>query len=69
MKRILILISIVTISGLMVSLATIFVGLYVAIWADKLVGGKIVATAFVTAVLMTSIGLPIHEFIKKNGGY
>lgn len=69
MKRFLIFISIATAFGLIASISVIFIGAYIAIWGDNVFGGKIVASAIVSVVLTSCIGLSVHSYIKNNGGY
>lgn len=69
MRHFCIFVSIVTAVGLVGSIFVAFVGAYIAIWGDNAFGGRIVASAVVTVFFMIGMGLPAHEFIKKNGGY
>lgn len=56
----------ITAVGFISSLATVFIGLYIAIWGDNAFGGRIIATGLVTAVLMACIGLPAVLNIKDE---
>lgn len=51
---------------LILSVGVAFVGVYIAIWGDNALGGRIVATGMATIVLSICIGLPSHEFSKEE---
>lgn len=55
--------------GFVGSIFVAFIGAYIAIWGDNAFGGRIIASAFVTMFLMSSMGLTAHDYVKKNGGY
>lgn len=62
MKQFLVFVSIVTAATLIVSIAAMFIGTYIAIWGDNVFGSKIVVTGMITALLMACIGLLAHQY-------
>lgn len=46
--------------------AAAIIGIYISIWGNSEFGGRIVATALVTAVLMMGVGIPTHSYLKSK---
>jgi hypothetical protein len=66
MRKIVLAISAITALIFVSSFGAAFVGVYIAIWGDNALGGRIIATALTTACLMACVGYPSHLWLESQ---